>query len=93
MGKGVAIIVSGPAGCGKDTILRNLFKEHPEIKFSISTVTRPRRGNADEDAKYNFVTRDEFENMLKNDELLEYNSYVNNYYRSEEHTSELQSPG
>ena len=80
MDKGVAIIVSGPSGCGKDTILRNLFKEHPEIKFSISTVTRPRRGIADEDAKYNFVTRDEFENMLKNDELLEYNVYVNNYY-------------
>ena len=80
MDKGVAIIVSGPSGCGKDTILRNLFKEHPEIKFSISTVTRPRRGIADEDAKYHFVTRDEFESMLKNDELLEYNVYVNNYY-------------
>lgn len=80
MAKGLALIVSGPSGSGKDTILRRLFEQHPEIKFSISTVTRQKRGNPDEDGKYNFVTRAEFEQMIANDEFLEYNQYLDNYY-------------
>ncbi len=80
MPNGLALIVSGPSGSGKDTILRVLLEQHPEIKFSISTVTRPRRGTPDEDEKYNFVSRDEFEKMLENGQLLEHNVYVGNYY-------------
>ncbi len=80
MAKGLALIVSGPSGSGKDTILRRLFEGHPDLKFSISTVTRPKRGNVDEDSKYNFVSRDEFERMIENNELLEHNLYLNNYY-------------
>ena len=70
MSKGFALIVSGPSGSGKDTILRTLFEQHPEIRFSISTVTRPRRGDPKEDEKYTFVSRDQFE----------YNEYLENYY-------------
>lgn len=80
MSKGFALIVSGPSGSGKDTILRTLFEQHPEIRFSISTVTRPRRGDPKEDEKYTFVSRDRFERMIENGELLEYNEYLENYY-------------
>ena len=80
MNKGIPLIVAGPSGCGKDTLLRVLFERYPAIKFSISAVTRPRRGSDTEDGKYQFVTREQFEQMIANDELLEHNEYLGNYY-------------
>ena len=80
MSKGRLIIVSGPSGSGKDTILKKVFEKMPDIKFSISSITRPMRPGEVEGEKYNFVTREHFENMIKNDLLLEYNNYVGNYY-------------
>ena len=80
MNKGIPLIVAGPSGCGKDTLLRVLFERYPAIKFSISAVTRPRRGSDTEDGKYRFVTREQFEQMIANDELLEHNEYLGNYY-------------
>lgn len=80
MNKGIPLIVSGPSGCGKDTLLRVLFEKYPQVKFSISAVTRPKRGSDTEDGKYRFVTREQFEQMLRDDELLEHNEYVGNYY-------------
>ncbi len=80
MTKGRLIIVSGPSGSGKDTILQKVFGRLPEIKFSISTITRDMRPGEVEGEKYNFVSREYFEDMIKNDLLLEYNNYVGNYY-------------
>ena len=80
MSKGRLLIVSGPSGSGKDTILQKVFERMPEIKFSISSITRPMREGEVEGGKYNFVTREYFEEMIKNDQLLEYNIYVGNYY-------------
>ena len=80
MTKGRLIIVSGPSGSGKDTILQKVFEKLPEIKFSISTITRAMRPGEVEGEKYNFVSREYFEDMIKNDLLLEYNNYVGNYY-------------
>lgn len=80
MSKGGVFIISGPSGSGKDTLLCELFKKFPEIKFSISSITRDMRVGEKEGEKYNFISREKFEEMLKNDELLEYNVYVNNYY-------------
>lgn len=80
MTKGRLIIVSGPSGSGKDTILQKVFERLPEIKFSISTITRAMRPGEVEGEKYNFVSRECFEDMIKNDLLLEYNNYVGNYY-------------
>ena len=78
--KGRLFIISGPSGSGKDTLLVKLFKAVPEIKFSISSITRPIRENEKPGEKYNFISKDEFENMIKNNELLEYNQFVGNYY-------------
>ncbi len=80
MNKGSLIIISGPSGSGKDTVLKKLFKKMPEIEFSISSVSRNMRDGETEGEKYNFVTRQKFEEMIKNDQLLEYNVYCGNYY-------------
>ncbi len=80
MSKGGIFIVSGPSGSGKDTLLVELFKKCPKIKFSISSITRPMREGEREGEKYNFISREQFENMLENDQLLEHNVYVGNYY-------------
>ncbi len=80
MNKGGIFIISGPSGSGKDTLLKELFKKRPDIKFSISSVTREMREGEKEGEKYNFISRSEFENLIKNDLMLEYNVYVGNYY-------------
>ncbi|MBQ3547072.1 MAG: guanylate kinase [Clostridia bacterium] len=80
MNKGGVFVVAGPSGSGKDTLFKELFKRKPEIKFSISSITRPMRVGEIEGEKYNFITREKFLNMLENDELLEYNEYIGNYY-------------
>ena len=80
MNKGRLFIVSGPSGSGKDTILIELFKKFPNLHFSISSITRPMRKGEKQGDKYNFISKEEFLNMIDNDLLLEYNSFVGNYY-------------
>ncbi|MBR4073697.1 MAG: guanylate kinase, partial [Clostridia bacterium] len=65
MSKGRVFIISGPSGSGKDTVLAELFKAYPEIKFSISSVTRPMREGEVEGGKYNFISREKFISMIE----------------------------
>ena len=80
MNKGGVFIISGPSGSGKDAVMTELFKKMPELLFSISSITRAMRPGEHEGEKYNFITRERFEDMLKNDCLLEHNEFVGNYY-------------
>ena len=80
MSKGGVFVVSGPSGSGKDTVLKGLFAENPDIVFSISSITRAMRPGEREGEKYNFISREHFEEMIKNDLLLEHNVFVGNYY-------------
>ncbi len=80
MNKGSLIIISGPSGSGKDTVLKQLFKKMPEIEFSISSVSRAMREGEVQGEKYNFITPEQFEQMIVDDALLEYNVYCGNYY-------------
>lgn len=80
MSKGKLFIISGPSGSGKDTVMKKVFERIPELKFSISSITRPMREGEVEGKKYHFISKEEFESMIKNDMLLEYNCFVGNYY-------------
>lgn len=77
--KGLLFIVSGPAGSGKGTIVSRV-RELAEFDFSVSATTRtPRPGEID-GVHYHFIDRARFEEMIRNDELLEHAEYVGNYY-------------
>lgn len=80
MTKGRVYIISGPSGSGKDTLMKKVFEKAPHIAFSISSITRPMRVGEVEGEKYNFISRERFLEMIENDELLEHNVFVGNYY-------------
>lgn len=80
MSKGLLFVVSAPAGCGKDTILEQLFKETENVGYSVSATTRaPRDGEVD-GVHYHFMTKAQFEQMIKDEAVLEYTEYCGNYY-------------
>ena len=79
--KGLLIVVSGPSGAGKGTICNKLIEEMDNIKLSISMTSRNPRGQEVNGKDYYFVTKEEFEEKIKNDEFLEYAIvHHNNYY-------------
>lgn len=73
--------MSGPSGVGKGTVRKAIFSE-PDVdfKYSISATSRPKRPGEIDGVDYFFKTREEFEQMIRNGELLEYTEYVGNYY-------------
>lgn len=78
--RGHLIVLSGPSGVGKSTVIAELLGERPDIYYSVSFTTRkPRVGEAD-GVNYNFVSKEDFESMIVRDEFLEYAEYVDNYY-------------
>lgn len=70
--KGLLLVISGPSGVGKGTICKALFDRNPYMKFSVSATTRARREGETEGISYFFITRGEFERMIKEGEFLEY---------------------
>ena len=77
--KGILLVMSGPSGAGKGTLCAHLREQIP-VALSISATTRaPREGEVD-GREYFFKTREEFEQMIEHDELVEYAQYVGNYY-------------
>lgn len=79
-GRGELIVLSGPSGVGKSTVISDLLSNRPDIHFSVSFTTRQPRTGEVNGVNYNFVSRDEFERMIADGELLEYAEYVGNYY-------------
>ena len=79
--RGLLIILSGPSGVGKGTVRdRFIHREELNLTFSISMTTREKRPGEQDGVDYYFVSREDFEEALKNDELLEYAEFVGNYY-------------
>lgn len=76
---GQLIVLSGPSGVGKSTVIAELMAQRP-LHFSVSFTTRQPRVGEQDGVNYNFVSRQEFERMIADNELLEYAEYVNNYY-------------
>lgn len=79
--RGLLIVLSGPSGVGKGTVRKELFSQpDTNYEYSISMTTRsPREGEVDE-VDYFFKTRREFEELIEQDQLLEYAEFVGNYY-------------
>ena len=78
--RGNLIVLSGPSGVGKSTVIAQLLSENENIHFSVSFTTRAPRVGEEDGVNYNFVDRTEFERMIAADELLEYAQYIGNYY-------------
>ena len=72
-------IITGPSGVGKNTIINEL-SNHLDFYFSISHTTRPRRENEVNGKDYYFITEEEFENLIKSDQMIEYEQYGDFYY-------------
>lgn len=78
--KGLLIVVSGPSGAGKGTINGELLKRNSNLWMSTSMTTRAPRGNEQNGKEYFFVTKEEFEERIKNDQFLEYAIVHNEKY-------------
>lgn len=79
--KGTLVVISGPSGAGKDTIINAVIKkEKINAWVSISMTSRPLRGNEVDGKDYFFVTKEEFEDNIKKGNFLEYAKYNDNYY-------------
>ena len=80
MDKGLLVIVSGFSGAGKGTIVKGLLEKYDNYSVSVSATTRaPRAGEVD-GRDYFFISREEFEQRIKEGDFLEYNEYSGNYY-------------
>lgn len=84
MSQGRIIIISGPSGVGKGTVLRQVMAHNPLLQFSVSATTRPIRPGEIDGVHYHFVDKCRFEEMLANNELLEHAVYADNYYGTPE---------
>jgi guanylate kinase len=78
MGDGMLLIISGPSGSGKGTVVKSLNPE--EYALSISVTTRPPRADERDGEDYFFRTREQFDSMRDNDALLEHAVFVGNFY-------------
>lgn len=81
--QGKVIIVSAPSGAGKTSIVRHLLEQVPDLKFSISATTRPKRDYEIDGKDYYFLTPEQFKERLANDEFLEWQEvYADQFYGS-----------
>jgi guanylate kinase len=74
------IVISAPSGCGKTTIARAILSRHPELLFSVSATTREKRNGEVEGKDYYFLTKQQFEEKIRNNELIEWEIIYDNYY-------------
>ena len=93
MSKGVLVVVSGFSGVGKGTIMKGLMAKYDNYALSVSATTRDPRPGEENGREYFFCTTEEFEEMIRQDQLIEYAKYVENYYGTprpyvEEHLSQ-----
>ncbi len=78
--RGLLIVVSGFAGAGKGTLMKNLIKSHEGYALSISATTRNPRPGEEDGREYFFISKEEFEKKISEDGLIEHACYCDNYY-------------
>lgn len=77
---GHLVVISGPSGVGKSTVIAEVMHQRDNLVFSVSYTTRPPRVGEEDGVNYHFVDKAEFERMIRDGELLEYTQYAENYY-------------
>lgn len=78
--QGILVVVSGFSGAGKGTLMKALLEKYDNYALSISATTRQPREGEENGREYFFVSRETFEHMIEENQLIEYAQYVNNYY-------------
>lgn len=78
--KPLLIVLSGPSGVGKDVVLNKIKESDSHIGFVTTVTTRPKRPHERDNIDYEFVSLDRFQEMIKNDELLEHANVYGNWY-------------
>lgn len=78
--KGKIIAISSPSGGGKTSVIKRILKDFPEIIFSISATTRPKRSNEVNGIDYYFISVKEFEERIKKNEFIEWERFYDYYY-------------
>lgn len=74
------IVISGPSGVGKDSVITKVRHLDPSLSLSVSATTRPPRDGEHSGSSYHFLTREVFEQKVENSEFLEYAKYCGHYY-------------
>jgi guanylate kinase len=74
------IVVSAPSGAGKTSILKHILSTYKNIIFSVSATTRPKRDYEVDGVDYFFLSKEEFEEKIRNNEFIEYEKFYDNYY-------------
>ena len=77
---GHLVVISGPSGVGKSTVIAEVMHQRDNLVFSVSYTTRAPRAGEEDGVNYHFVDTAEFERMIRDRELLEYTQYAENYY-------------
>lgn len=80
MSKGKLFVISGASGVGKSTVLRQVMAARGDLRFSVSATTRTPRPGEVEGESYYFVTKERFEEMIRQDAFVEYDAHMANYY-------------
>lgn len=80
MEKGKLIVISGPSGVGKGSIIKELLKQDERLVLSVSVTTRAKRDYETEGVEYHFILDDDFQRMIDRDELIEWAEYAGNKY-------------
>ncbi len=78
--RGILFVVSGPSGCGKGSIIKELLRRRANLWLSISCTSREKREYEIDGQDYYFLSKDEFEKKIQDDQFLEYAQYSDNYY-------------
>lgn len=78
--KGLLIVVSGPSGAGKGTVLAHAIANYPNLQYSVSVTTRAPRPGEKDGVNYYFINEEEFKKMLHNNDLLEFQQVYGNFY-------------
>ena len=77
---GKLIVISGASGVGKGTVMKAMMEKRKDLFFSVSATTRPPRPGEVDGKDYYFVTRQDFEELIRRGEMLEYDEHAKNYY-------------